>query len=219
MFSSMIRPRLTTVPVFTSATARAAYEEFVADVLAAVEEKSAAFAALDDDLSTLSADQVHAELTFLDSLTLVRTRISQGRRALLGCTQLTRQESELLLGELSSAMARWDRLLASEVPARKAALNRQLEIAAVAVLAGPATPPPSARTPVEILTAASQRLRPMGIARIGEEYHLLLHGQRMRAGQTFTVQLDREYTVTLSVVSRTSYTLAFEGETLVVPME
>lgn len=202
----------------TSATARAAYEEFVAEVLAAAEKQAAVFAALEKDVTSLSGDKARAQLAFLETLAVTRAQLSQSRRDILGCAQLTREESELLLGELSAMKARWDKLLADEVPARKLALTRQLEIAAVAVMA-PTAPPPSARTPAEILATAARQLRPMGTALIGGEYHILLDGQRMKTGQSVKVRLDRDYTVALTAVSKGSYTLTFEGQSLVVPLE
>jgi len=202
----------------TSATARAAYEEFVAEVLSVAEKQATAFAALETDVTGLSGDKVRTQLALLETFAVTRTQLSQSRRAILGCAQLTREESELLLGELSAVKVRWDKLLADEVPVRKLALTRQLEIAAVAVLA-PTAPPPSARTPAEILATAARQLRPMGTALIGGEHHILLDGQRMKAGQSVKVRLDRDYTVTLIAVSKGSYTLTFEGQSLVVPLE
>lgn len=202
----------------TSATARAAYEEFVADVLATAEKQAAALSALDKDVTRLTGEKAREQLAFLESLVLTRGQLSQSRRAVLACTQLTREESELILGELDAVKSRWDKLLAEEVPARKAALVRQIEIAAVGVL--PTTPPSSAqRTPADILAAAKSRLRPLGTALIGGEYQLLLEGQRLRAGQTIKVALDRDYAVTLAAVTKGSFTLSFEGQTLVVAME
>jgi hypothetical protein len=203
----------------TSATARAAYDEFVADVLAAAEKQAAAYAALDKNITSLTAEKVREQLAFLETLAITRTQLSQSRRAILGCTQLTREESELILGEIAAVKTRWDKLLAEEVPARKAALVRQIEIAAVAVMPTPAAPAPVARTPAEILAAASRRLRPMGTALIGAEYHLLLDGQSMRAGQKIKVTLDRDYSVTLAAVGKNSFTLSLDGQSLVVPLE
>jgi len=203
----------------TSATARAAYEEFVADVLATTGKQSAAFAALEKNIASLTPDKVREQLAFLETLALTRTQIAQSRRAILACAQLTREESELILGELEAVKTRWDRMLADEIPARKAALVRQIEIAAVAVMPQPTAPSAAQRSPAEILAAARGRLRPMGTALIGSEYHLLLDGQRMRAGQTIKVTLDRDYTVTLAAVTKNSFTLSLDGQTLVVPME
>ncbi|MBE2215181.1 MAG: hypothetical protein IAE82_15010 [Opitutaceae bacterium] len=202
-----------------SATARAAYEEFVADVLAAAGKQAAAFTALERDVTRLSADKAREQLAFLETLALTRGQLSQSRRAILGCTQLTREESELILGELDAVKIRWDKLLAEEVPARKAALVRQLDIAAVAVMPQAAPPAPTPRTPAEVLAAARSRLRPMGTALIGSEYHLLLDGQRLRAGQTITVKLERDYVVTIAGVTKTAYTLALGDQTLLVPLE
>lgn len=203
-----------------SAIARTAYEEYVAEVLATAEAQASRLAAAEKNVTTLGAQQATDELAFLESLNLTRVQLSQSRRAVLACSLLTRDEAELLLGALAATTRRWDALLAEEVPARKAALRRQLEIAAVAVMApsAPSAPPP-ARTPSEVLAAASRRLRPMGTALIGNEYHLLLDGQRMRAGQTIKVTLDRDHVVTLAVVSKNSFTLAYAGESLVVPMD
>ena len=205
-----------------SAIARAVYEEYVEDVLLTVEEQEAAFAALDADTSRHSAEQAREELALLETMGLTRLQISDSRRAVLACAHLSRAAAETILGELARVKADWDLLLAEEVPARKAALVRQIDIAAVAVMppSGAAPQPPAVpRTAAEILQAASRRLSPNGIASLGGEYHILLDGQRMRAGQTIKVKLDREYIVTLASVSRNSFTLALDGETLVVPME
>jgi hypothetical protein len=203
----------------TSATARAAYEEFAAEVLAAAEKQTAAYAALEKNITSLTADKVREQLAFLETLAITRNQLSMSRRAILGCTQLTREESDLILGEIATVKARWDKLLAEEIPGRKAALVRQIEIAAVGVMPPSAAPAPVARTPAEILAAASRRLRPMGTALIGAEYHLLLDGQSMRAGQRIKVTLDRDYSVTLTAVTKNSFTLSIDGETLVVRME
>ncbi len=198
--------------------ARAAYEEYVAEVLATAERQGAEFAALPKDTSALTAEQARAQLAFLETMNLTRSQLSHSRRAVLACPQLSRAEAELLLGELGAAKARWDKLLAEEIPARRAGLVRQIEIAAVAVRA-PAPEQPAEYTPAEVLQAASHRLRPSGIASIGGEYHIMLDGRRMRAGETIKLTLDREYVVRLASVSKNSYTLDLDGETLVVPME
>lgn len=203
----------------TSATARAAYEESVADVLATAARQSAAYAALEKNITSLTADKVREQLAFLETLAITRTQLSQSRRAILACAQLTREESELILGELDAVKTRFDKLLAEEIPPRKAALVRQIEIAAVAVMPPPTATAPVARTPAEVLAAAKGRLRPMGTALIGAEYHLLLDGQSMRAGQKIKVKLDRDYSVTLAAVTKSSFSLSLDGETLVVPLE
>lgn len=202
-----------------SAVARTVFEEYVADVVDAAAKQASAFTALDKDLSRLSAEQAREQLAFLERMALTRSQLSQSRRAVLACAQLTREESELLLNELARVKADWDKLLAEDVPARRAALARQIDIAAVAVMAPAATAEPAARSPAEILQAASRRLHATGIAFIGGEYQILLDGQRMRAGQTIKVKLDRDYTVVLASVAKGSFTLALDGETLVVPIE
>lgn len=202
----------------TGVVARVAYEEYVADTLATAERQAVEFAALSKDTSSLSADQARAQLAFLETLGLTRHQLSLSRRAILACPQLSRAEAELLLGELAALKTRWDKLLTEDVPPRKAALVRQIEIAAVAVIP-PEPEQPEEYTAAEVLEAASRRLRPSGIASIGGEYHIMLDGRRMRAGETIKVTLDREYVVTLASVSRNSYTLDLDGETLVVPME
>lgn len=204
-----------------SAVARAACEEFVAEPLAAANKQIQAWSALPKDTGALSAEQARGQLAALEMLGLARAQLSQSRRAVLACTQLSRPEAELLLAELEQVKARLDKIVSDEVPARKAALMRQLEIAAVAVTQAPESPPEEdeVRTPAEILAAASRSLRPTGVAFLGNEYHIMLDGRRMKAGQTLKVTLDREYTVTLSAVSKNSYTLSLGDDTLVVPLE